>query len=281
MLDDVGSFPQRGGQHLEEVAPEAPIGFRLSLLRTRLDALGQWQNAPWAEVAEFARDAVLLVWDELRSRGIWETLHLRDQAALHWSLGRGRQVSSVNADFVTSERYSAILAELCAEAAYFATLCDPKRRTARWPESSPSRSSRAAEAETFAHRFRALSPDWQAETFRLLEPPERYRWESEPPPPHPSLAEALTDAEAKSFAGQQPPKPLCGDRRQTTHAVTYVGRFHALPHGWQTEVMRRLTPAVSPCSVVSQGGGCINVIRSDGVYLAWNARHAAPKPTVH
>ncbi|AXI78480.1 hypothetical protein C7M71_014615 [Peterkaempfera bronchialis] len=215
--------------------------------------------------------------DELKRRGLWETLPEHDQAAVNWAMASGRCIGGVAPPVLTAgqaQRMSCEIPTLCAEVAHFASRCDPTR-AGLWPEASPERSRHAAEAVELLRRYSGLPLVWRAEVLRQVEPSrERVHSWFGPAPLLPvrvavPFTVALGDAAERAERGAEPPGPDPHDGQEVRAAAVNVRRLADLPAGWQIEAVRRVAAGVRPLLAVSDAAMVINIVQAYGVRLAW------------
>ncbi|MBD0739809.1 hypothetical protein BGM09_10270 [Streptomyces sp. CBMA29] len=240
-------------------------------LRSALDVLTHWQLHPWRDVCTVVGDATPLIWHEMERREIWADLDECDQAAVYWALAKGRVLRQASERFTTPDRHSRKLMNLCVELRYFAALCSPDE-VERWPKTSTSRLAHARHPSTYRDLFTGMPTPWQAETLRLMDWPANGRDSGRL-----RLLDALeTSMDAWKMRDEDP--PAVTDRAQEEHrkvCTDLVPRFHRLPTGWQSEVLRHIDARERPLDAISDAQQAINIIRVYGIHLANSAPQCA------
>lgn len=265
-------------------AHPGPCSFHLDTLREdplrtgRIDAaldvlvnLG-WHDEPTLQAA--AHDATLLTWDELRARGIWANLPECDHAAVYRLLSRCGSGQALRP--ATAEALARDVVEV----------------TRLWAPSSDGRLAHGDDAEALLKDLEALSPEWQALVLggqrQPVKPLSSNLFDSEPPArsPRTPLAEVLRGAVQLAEAGQSPPPPserswsADWDRKEDRRlGADMAGRLSKLPYGWRADTIRRIAAGATALDAVSDAGQAINLIRSAGIFVAWNAQPRSPHPS--
>ncbi|MFD8609655.1 hypothetical protein [Streptomyces sp. NPDC059631] len=216
-------------------------------------------------VAAAAHDAVLLAWDELRARLIWTVLPECDRAAVH------RLVSRVDAARWKAAHTVTSLARDAAEVGLL------------WAPGSSGRLPHGERAEALLDALEHLPDAWQAVVLGGQREPQQversWYFDSESPttPARPSLDDAIHHAVQQARAGQDPPPAAddwSGERdcKENRARGQVVGeRLAKLPYGWRVDTVRSIAQGTPAMSAVGDAQTAINVIRSYGVRLAWNA----------
>ncbi|MEU6290288.1 hypothetical protein [Streptomyces sp. NPDC046988] len=217
-------------------------------------------------VAAAAHDAVLLTWDELRARLIWTALPECDHAAVY------RLVSRVDAARWKAARIATPLARHAAEVGLL------------WAPGSSGRLPHGERAETLLNALEHLPDAWQAVVLGGQREPQQversWYFDSESPtaPARPSLDDAVHHAAQQARAGQDPPPAAddwsgewdCKENRARGQVISE--RLAKLPYGWRVDTVRSIAQGTPAMSAVGDAQTAINIIRSYGVHLAWNAR---------
>ncbi|MFF3552916.1 hypothetical protein ACFYXL_05805 [Streptomyces tsukubensis] len=253
--------------------PEPSLATLLADLRNSLDVLLTWESYPWPDVALIARRVGPLTLDALTAHGVWDQLTPHDQAAAHWTMADSRRIHQKWTPGEDPAAYGKVLARFAAEAAYFALRCAPTQAD-RWPETTPARTALGRSTVFLWRAYEGLSGPWQACVLRQLAAPERapvlLGRSPEPEPERPTLNAALALAAAKSERGKEPPAGPRSDQR-TGGSAELVSRLARLPEGWRVEALRRIAEGDDPAHVVSDAAQGINLLRSDGILVGWNA----------
>ncbi|GLF96510.1 hypothetical protein [Streptomyces yaizuensis] len=243
-------------------------------LRSSLDVLSQWTTYPWPDVATIAGHTGTAVRDALTACGVWDRLPECERAAAHWCLADSLRLRHAWTQAVERAGYEPLVARFRADVAHFAAKCDP-HGAARWPEADPERVHQGEIAVYLWGAFRRLRAEWRASVLDQVAPVE--------PPPvlltgaprpaaplaRPTLAAALALAGAKAERDQDPPPRRSGSRTYDTAVV--ADRIGRLPTGWQVETVRRIAAGADPLIVSSEAAQAINMLRSVGVRIGWNA----------
>ncbi|MGX2995458.1 hypothetical protein JNUCC64_14360 [Streptomyces sp. JNUCC 64] len=250
----------------EDQAPtDSPA--RLDELRSALDVLEKWPGAAhWPDVQTLAGRAAPLVWEELKTRWLWDQLPSAERAAVYWALATGHAVRTGWAPEVTDWR--PVVAGLVRECAFFAFCCEP-RNAARWPEAE----GRLKEGEQAAQGlawYLSLRPAWRAEVFRLLETGHRADPAPAPDAVPPSLWGTPGLVQQRSGTGDGPRSVPVRERAESTDTTV---RFAALPEGWQVETMRRIALGHTPHQAVTNAAQAIAALPHFGIAL-----HPTPPP---
>lgn len=205
-------------------------------------------------------DSVLLAWDELRARRIWDRLAAWDQAAVLLIVSRAQMPP-------TAQDRAGIVDRLVQ---------DSELLTRLW---LAGELPNGQDAVTLCEALTRLPAGWQAVVLGGQRAPKAHR--STPRVP---LDEAVRTAAGLAAAGADPPEAGraweadwddTDDRRQGASAATRLVR---LPFGWRVDAVRRIAHGLSALGAGHEAAMAINLLRGYGVYLAWNAPDRAPHP---
>ncbi|MFF1712212.1 hypothetical protein [Streptomyces sp. NPDC058268] len=208
-------------------------------------------------VRRAGHDSVLLAWDELRARRIWDQLAVWDQAAVLRIVSRAEIPA-------TARDWTGIVDRLVR---------DTEQMIRLWAGDGTGALPGGKEAATLHEALTRLPQVWQAVVLGGQRAPKFH--DSTPRTP---LDEAVQAAIAQAEAGCVPPPP--GPRWRTDwddvddrhHGAARAEGLTRLPYGWQVDAVRRIADGTDALSAGAEAGLAINMLRSYGVYLAWNAR---------
>ncbi|MET9110068.1 hypothetical protein [Streptomyces zhihengii] len=250
--------------------PASADGSTVDRVAAALSALDRWRTMSWADVAEAAGDAVYFLWDVWKGSAAFHALPPHDQAAVHHTLAMGRRVHCEPRSCLGPDYWQSHIEELRTEAHYATAL-------RHHPHNTPAvtdRAQRATQAVSLHHRLLALPPTWQHTILEQLTPRATFAWHAAPPPAPPTLQEAVGLAEAAASTGAHPEPTQPRSPTPDVSGQTVMDALTRLPRGWQTETVRRIADGTAPMSAVFNASQSINLVRSFGVYLAWNAASA-------
>ncbi|WP_406297456.1 hypothetical protein OG948_17470 [Embleya sp. NBC_00888] len=129
-------------------------------LRKLSALLERWRMEPWAEIAEAARTAGMLLRDHLVASGRWETLPAGEQAAVQWAMATGHVLVTKPRRHRYLDEDGARLHRLAEIARHVADLCDG------WTHGERARDARRA--EDVGRRMAALPHGWRGEAMRRV-----------------------------------------------------------------------------------------------------------------
>ncbi|MFC9266244.1 hypothetical protein ACFTXJ_00450 [Streptomyces zhihengii] len=250
--------------------PAPPDDSTMDRVAAALGTLDHWHTMNWADVAEAAGDAVHFLWEAWKGSAAFPALPPHDQAAIHHTLAMGRRVHCEPRSRLGPDYWQSHIEELRTEAHYAAAL----RHTSHHTPALAGRAQRATQAVSLHHRLLALPPVWQHTILDQLTSRTLFTCHAVPTQAPPTLQEAVALAEAAASTGAHPePAPA---RSPTTDVSrqTLMNALTRLPRGWQTETIRRIADGTAPMSAVFNASQSINLVRSFGVYIAWNAPSA-------
>ncbi|MEU6353602.1 hypothetical protein ABZ896_30470 [Streptomyces sp. NPDC047072] len=193
-----------------------------------------------------AHDAVLLTWDELRARGMWEQLRPWDQAAVYWSISQVTGLGTAGRGRAEAVRHFAR---------------DTRELAGLWASDGPAGLPGGGEAAELWELFALLPEPWQA----LVLGEHRAV-----PPQSVALGTAIRDASAHAAAGEVPPAPGTRDRSRWEDArergAAEAPRLARLPYGWRVDGIRRAVLGRGALSA-SYAVMAINTLRGYGISL--------------
>ncbi|WP_329151219.1 hypothetical protein OG275_38275 (plasmid) [Streptomyces niveus] len=238
---------------------------RLDTLRRELDVLAQWTRDP-PRAAHAAATAAPLLWEELKTLGLWQTLPGRDQAAVYRTLAQGRRAGRELGSTQQADHWMPQIAELRSEIAYLASRCEPD--SSRWPEATPDRAAQSTAAATVYGQFTSLPLLSRTAVLAWMQPP-RGQGFTAPEPARPTLADAVADAVNKVAHREplfEPPRRPYAEIEGRI-LLDYLG---ALPREWRVEVFRRIAVGITARTALHDADRDINEMSGYGVRLAWN-----------
>lgn len=212
--------------------------------------------AEYEEVAvqQAAHDAALLTWDELGARRIWPELPTCDHAAMYRLLALSNSVRSTRASVAKTTR------ELAAGVTQMTRL---------WNSASSLRLPHGEHAAELLAALDRLPPEK-----RVLVLGSQCEPRYQPRMPFDEAVDWISRDATKALA----PSPAVPDwkaeshrEQDERHGAVISERLARLPLGWQIDVVRRVALGADALGAVTNAGLSINVIRTFGIYLAWNA----------
>ncbi|MBM9624049.1 hypothetical protein [Streptomyces zhihengii] len=250
--------------------PAPPDDSTMGRVAAALSTLDHWHTMTWTDVAEAAGDAVHFLWEAWKGSAAFHALPPHDQAAIHHTLAMGRRVNCEPRSRLGPDYWQSHIEELRTEAHYAAAL-------RHHPHNTPTladRAQRATQAVSLHHRLLKLPPVWQHTILEQLTPRTPFAWHAVPPQAPPTLQEAVALAEAAASTGALPEPAQARRPTPDTSGQTLMDGLTRLPRGWQIETVRRIADGTAPMSALFNASQSINLVRSFGVYIAWNAPSA-------
>jgi hypothetical protein len=238
-------------EHDEALQEDCARGTRINAALVVLAAAAEYEGVA---VQQAAHDAVLLTWDELRARRIWPELPACDHAAMYRLLALSNSVLSTSASIAKPT------SELAAGVTEMARLWNDAS-SLRLPHGEHAAELLAA-LDRLAPEKRVLVLGSQCEPRYMPRMPfdEAVDW----------ISRDATKALAPSSAGLDW-KAESDRRHDEEHGAVVSERLSRLPLGWQIDVVRRVALGADALGAVTNAALSINVIRTFGIYLAWNA----------
>ncbi|MER5549763.1 hypothetical protein ABT072_47075 [Streptomyces sp. NPDC002589] len=226
---------------------------RVRRISAALTVLADHADHEYESVLEAGHDSVLLAWDELRARRVWERLTPWDQAAVH------RIVSRAEISHTTHDR-AGVVNRLVQGSDQLTRLWDAGELPG------------GKDAAVLCEALTRLPASWQAVVLGGQRSPK-----SRSSAPRVPLGEAVQAAAERAGAGLEPPEP--GPRWRTDwddvddrrRGAAVSDRLARLPYGWRVDAIRRTAYGLDALGASHEAALAINMLRSYGVYLAWNA----------
>jgi hypothetical protein len=217
----------------------APDTSRPARIHEALGLLSAPERTSTTALRQAACSAILLCWDELRARGIWQRLPACDRATVYRLIAQ--------ADYGLIMKLTRIDAVRAAEFRH-----DVREVTRLWQPKAPRRLPKSEPAEAVHQQLAQLPQPWL--TGALLDL-------------HAGNQKAVQQALERARSGTEPPPTA--DHRETDQRRRLAGiaahRLPELPEPWQIDALRRISLGTTPLTAVGSARQAINLLPVYGV----------------